>query len=71
MHRESTIGTEFPKFFHLVICIVFFSDSFLYNCISKDGMTALMFASLIGHVEVVDTLLQHESRVDLQNKVSS
>ena len=28
-----------------------------------------MFASLNGHVEVVNMLLQHGARVDLQNKV--
>ena len=30
-----------------------------------------MIASQNGHVEVVDTLLQHGARVDLQNKVNS
>ena len=28
-----------------------------------------MFASLEGHVEVVDMLLQHGAMVDMQNKV--
>ena len=35
----------------------------------QDGMSSLMFASLNGHVEVVDKLLQQGARVDLQNKV--
>ena len=30
-----------------------------------------MLASENGHVEVVDTLLQHEASVDLQNNVSA
>ena len=30
-----------------------------------------MTASLNGHVEVVDTLLQHGARIDLQSKVNS
>ena len=30
-----------------------------------------MFASQNGHVEVVDTLLQHEASVDLQSNVSA
>ena len=30
-----------------------------------------MYASQNGHAEVVDTLLQHGARVDLQNNVSS
>ena len=34
-------------------------------------MTALMLASRNGHVEVVDTLLQHGARVDLQSNVSA
>ena len=34
-------------------------------------MTALMEASLSGHAEVVDTLLQHGARVDLQDNVSA
>ena len=29
-----------------------------------------MTASMNGHVEVVDRLLQHEARVDLQKKVN-
>ena len=34
-------------------------------------MTALMFASIEGHAEVVDTLLLHGASVDLQNKVTT
>ena len=30
-----------------------------------------MIASQCGHVEVVDTLLQHGARIDLQRKVNS
>ena len=30
-----------------------------------------MLASLNGHAEVADTLLQHGARVDLQSKVNS
>ena len=32
-------------------------------------MSSLMIASLKGHVEVVDKLLQHGASVDLQTKV--
>ena len=41
--------------------------SFTY--ISQDGLTGLMAASLNGHAEIVDTLLQHRARVDLQKEV--
>ena len=37
---------------------------------SQDGASSLMYASLNGHVEVVDKLLQHGATVDLQDKVS-
>ena len=36
---------------------------------SQDGLSSLMVASLNGHVEVVDKLLQHGATVDLQNEV--
>ena len=32
-------------------------------------MSSLMVASLNGHLDVVDTLLQHGASVDLQNEV--
>ena len=32
-------------------------------------MSSLIVASLNGHLDVVDTLLQHGASVDLQNKV--
>ena len=32
-------------------------------------MSSLMLASLNGHLDVVDTLLQHGASVDLQNEV--
>ena len=32
-------------------------------------MSSLMMASFKGHLDVVDTLLQHGASVDLQNKV--
>ena len=32
-------------------------------------MSSLMLASFNGHLDVVDTLLQHEASVDLQKKV--
>ena len=32
-------------------------------------MSSLMMASFNGHLDVVDTLLQHGASVDLQNKV--
>ena len=35
----------------------------------QDGWHSLMYASRNGHVEVVDKLLQHGARVDLQSKV--
>ena len=38
---------------------------------SQDGVSSLMYASVIGHVEVVDKLLQHGATVDLQDKVRS
>ena len=34
-------------------------------------MTALMMASQVGHVEVVDTLLLHGASADLQHKVNA
>ena len=37
----------------------------------QDGWSSLMAASLNGHVEVVDKLLQHGATVDLENKVRS
>ena len=36
---------------------------------SQDGVSSLMVASLNGHVEVVDELLQHRAKVDLQTEV--
>ena len=36
---------------------------------SQSGAAPLMAASCNGHVEVVDKLLQHGARVDLQDKV--
>ena len=41
----------------------------LYVISCQNGVTSLMFASLNGHVEVVDKLLQHGARVDLQDEV--
>ena len=38
---------------------------------SQDGWSSLMIASLNGHVEVVDKLLQHGAAVDQQTKVRS
>ena len=39
-------------------------------CLSRqNGWSALMYASLKGHVEVVDKLLQHGATVDLQKEV--
>ena len=38
---------------------------------SQDGVSSLMYASVNGHVEVVDKLLQHGATVDLHNKVRS
>ena len=35
----------------------------------QNGGSSLMFASLNGHVEVVDKLLQHGTTVDLKEKV--
>ena len=35
----------------------------------QNGVTSLMLASQNGHVEVVEKLLQHGARVDLQNEV--
>ena len=41
----------------------------LYVISCQNGATSLMFASRNGHVEVVDKLLQHGARVDLQDEV--
>ena len=38
---------------------------------SQGGVSSLMAASLEGHVEVVDKLLQHGATVDLHDKVSN
>ena len=35
----------------------------------QDGWSSLMAASYDGHVEVLDKLLQHGARVDIQNVV--
>ena len=40
-----------------------------HNFYWQDGWHPLMYASQNGHVEVVDKLLQHGARVDLQSKV--
>ena len=37
--------------------------------LSQDGASSLMVASLNGHVDAVDKLLQHGATVDLQSKV--
>ena len=37
---------------------------------SQSGMSSLMLASHYGHVEVVDKLLQHGAKVDLQENVN-
>ena len=39
----------------------------LLSC--QNGWSSLMLASRYGHVEVVDKLLQHGARVDLQSQV--
>ena len=36
---------------------------------SQNGMSSLIVASQNGHVEVVDKLVQHGARVDLQTQV--
>ena len=38
--------------------------------ISQNGWTALMQASLNGHAEVVDTLIQHGARVNIKKEVN-
>ena len=37
----------------------------------QEGVSSLMVASLHGHVEVVDKLLQHGATVDLKDNVIS
>ena len=37
----------------------------------QDGWTALMSAALSGHSKVVETLLQHGAKVDMQKEVST
>ena len=49
------------------LCLAFLN----YIPYRQSGFTALMIASQKGHVEVVNTLLQHGARVDLQKKVNS
>ena len=46
------------------------NPSIALQLFSQEGWSSLMFASCNGHVEVVDKLLQHGARVDLQNKVN-
>ena len=52
--------------FSIIIC-----NYAYYACAShtQNGASSLMAASEKGYVEVVETLLQHGARVDLQNKV--
>jgi len=37
----------------------------------QDGWTALMSAALNGHTKVVEILLQHGAKVDVQKEVST
>lgn len=39
-------------------------------CMLQDGSTALMMASEIGHIAVVEQLLKHNALADLQEQVS-
>ena len=55
LHRESTDS--------LIYLIVH------HTCCVQSGDSSLMMASGKGHVEMVDNLLQHGARVDLQSKV--
>ena len=48
------------------VCVLFNSRIYVSY---QAGWSSLMVASQNGHVEVVDKLLQHAARVDLQNEV--
>ena len=48
-------------------CVSLLSSPDTLSC--QDGWSSLMLASENGHVEVVDKLLQHEARVNLQAQV--
>ena len=47
--------------------VKFFLSPDTLSC--QDGGSSLMLASLNGHVEVVDKLLQHGATVDLKDQV--
>lgn len=36
---------------------------------TQDGYTALMYATLMGHFEVVDVLVEHKADVNVQDEV--
>ena len=39
------------------------------SCITQDGWTPLMAASLEGHADIVQTLIEAKAQVDTQKKV--
>ena len=53
------MDTESKPFFCQIHCLL----------LCQNGWSSLMAASQIGHVEVVDKLLQHGATVDLQTEV--
>ena len=57
-----------PQSMHMSIYTSLLYDS-LNITFCQRGATSLMLASDNGHVEVVDKLLQHGARVDLQDEV--
>ena len=68
-HYNYTMTTPQQKRFggSAELCINYFV---VQHCFfTKGGWSALMFASLNEHVEVVAELLQHGARVDIQQKV--
>ena len=68
--------TYVPSVLHMQIAHMKFSSSFFFlivfshlTFLYQAGWSSLMAASRNGHVEVVDKLLQHGARVDLQDEV--
>ena len=68
MHDVGNSCIHFCAIHCILWCVCVLFNSRIYVCYQA-GWSSLMFASRYGHVEVVDKLLQHGARVDLQNEV--